>query len=105
MNWLLCVCVLCFLCALGEGQDSNLTLFKIVPCGEVRVDSVSRFKSDIYAVEANLSQCLNVSGALLHDKIVSGAGLSLPFVCVCMMLESLQEYHYLTFGCSTVAEL
>lgn len=64
------LCVLCF-GARGYGQVTNLTLFQITPCSGVKVDTVSRFKSDIYAVVADLRNCTNVS--LAEDfKIVSG---------------------------------
>lgn len=65
------LCVLCF-SRLGDSQNTNLTLFKISPCNEAVVDTVSRFKSDIYAVEFDLSNCSNVSSVDEDDmKIVS----------------------------------
>lgn len=63
------LCVLCFSCR-GYGQATNLTLFQITPCTGVKVDTVSRFKSDIYAVVADVRNCTNVSLAEDH-KIVS----------------------------------
>lgn len=62
--------VLCF-SGLGDCQNTNLTLFKISPCNEAVVDTVSRFKSDIYAVEFDLSNCSNVSSVEDDMKIVS----------------------------------
>lgn len=59
MAWLQAlVCHILFVlsvCALGHGQE--LTLFKILPCSPVRMETVSRFKSDVYAVESNLTMC------------------------------------------------
>ena len=55
-----------------SGQDTNLTIFKISPCTPASPDSVSRFKSDIYAVLPDLSNCSNASQAALdHGSIVS----------------------------------
>ena len=61
---LLALCAFCLLCAVGNGQTTNLTLFQIAPCTAATVDTVSRFKSDIYAVQFNLSNCLNDSSAV-----------------------------------------
>lgn len=49
-------------CSLGCAQTPNLTVFQISPCNGTREDSVSRFKSDIYAVRADLSNCSIVTG-------------------------------------------
>lgn len=67
---LLSLCVFSF-CTLGGSQNTNLTLFKIVPCSGVVLETVSRFKSDIYAVEPDLSNCSNVSVFQDDIKIVS----------------------------------
>ena len=56
------------------GVTTNLTLFQIAPCNGTKTDTVSRFKSDIYAIKPDLSNC-NVSvpgGGEDYRGIVSG---------------------------------
>ena len=40
---------------------TNLTLFEISPCGGDNVQTVSRFKSDIYAVKPSFEKCKDFS--------------------------------------------
>ena len=62
------VLVLSVWLTMGRGQETNLTLFEISPCGNPTTETISRFKSDIYAVMPDLSQCPNISQA---ESIVS----------------------------------
>ena len=60
------------LLGVGSGQDTNLTLFKVSPCTTINPDQVTRFKSDIYAILPDLSNCSNISKAALQSgRLVS----------------------------------
>ena len=57
---------------LGDGQvapNITLSLFEISPCGSTTLQTVSRFKQDVYAVQANLSDCARKMGASFNDSI------------------------------------
>lgn len=77
------------LLGLSRGQDTNLTLFKVFPCTSIPPDKVSRFKSDIYAVVPNFSNCSNVSTAALDSgRIVSLFPSSVLFLVGCLLFLS-----------------
>ena len=74
-HWL-SLCLLALFLAQGNGQI--LTLIEFAPCTGYIHENVSRFNSDIYAVEADLSSCfdLNSTSGLSENvtvKIVSPA--------------------------------
>ena len=45
--------------AVIQSQRTNLTLFEIYPCSNVTKQTVSRFKSDIYAIKPSFENCRN----------------------------------------------
>ena len=54
------------------GQMANLTLIEIAPCSGTVVQTVSRFKSDIFAVKASLGACpLNDTSLAANGRLVS----------------------------------
>lgn len=66
---------LIFLAGVSDGQKSNITLslFEISPCNSPYPQSVSRFKSDIYVVKADLSNCTLNATSQAGVKFVSAA--------------------------------
>ena len=61
-----------------QSQITNLTLFEIYPCSNVTKQTVSRFKSDIYAIKPSFENCRNYSWwseGQRFNKIVSSKNL------------------------------
>jgi len=53
---------------------TNLSLFEISPCGGDNFQTVSRFKSDIYAIKPSFEKCKNYSWwqeGSIYNKTVS----------------------------------
>ena len=60
--------LLALYCTLGQSQ--KLSVFHIQPCNGTLNQTVSRFKSDIYAVTPNYSLCFD-GAQTSHKRIVS----------------------------------